>query len=120
MVKEKRKSDEARRVEEEAARKKAKLEEHVQFTHDTAALRDRALTMWIKEMDDGTMLLTRGLYGYQWQEGAMLEKQKLELLQVEERVRRAGEEENRRRTQVGEYVSLKGTGVFLDDYDPRY
>lgn len=83
-------------------------------------MRDEALRLWIAQMDQGTEAIYKDLYGERWEEGMEYEKEKLARGREEARRKRMALEESVKKAEEREKVSLTGSGVFLDDIDPRY
>lgn len=83
-------------------------------------MRDKALKLMVEQMQDGTEGIYKTLHGADWEEGAMFEAQRTRQRQLEARRKQAALEETERRRKENETVSLAGTGVYLDDLDPRY
>lgn len=83
-------------------------------------MRDQALQLMIDQMQDGTEAIYKGLYGPEWKQGAQFEAARTAQRQAEARRQQAVLAESERKRKESETVSLAGTGVFLDDLDPRY
>ncbi|KAL9594152.1 MAG: hypothetical protein Q9219_007189 [cf. Caloplaca sp. 3 TL-2023] len=90
------------------------------FRGQIKEMRDKALRMLVEEMQEGTEAIYQDLYGEDWQAGAKYEVAKTTQRQTEARKKKAALEESRRKRMQSETVSLTGTGVYLDDFDPRY
>lgn len=83
-------------------------------------MRDEAFQLMIDQMQEGTRAIYKGLYGLEWEKGAKYEVTKTAQRQAEARKQQAALEESERKRKESETVSLTGTGVYLDDLDPRY
>lgn len=84
-------------------------------------MRDRALELWIAQMDQGTEALYKQIYGEEhWEAGAQIEKEKLEKAQAERRELNKMMEKSAAERKEKAKVSMKGSGVYLDDLDMRY
>lgn len=83
-------------------------------------MRDKAIEIWVKQMERSTEKIYQDIYGDQWEEGMKYEQEKLAGEQRERRLKQAQWEESARKRKEKEKVSLTGTGVYLDDFDPRY
>jgi chromatin structure-remodeling complex subunit RSC1/2 len=90
------------------------------FMKQVNKTRDQALEILICQLDRGTEAIYKNLYGEHWREGMKYETEKLEAAQRERRELNAEVAESARKRKEKETVSLRGTGVFLDDIDPRY
>lgn len=109
---------------QEPASKKPKLSHNAEasasFIQQVNKTRDQALEILICQLDQGTEAIYKDLYGEHWKEGMKYEKEKLEAAQKERRELNAEIAESARKRKENNTVSLRGTGVFLDDIDPRY
>lgn len=83
-------------------------------------MRDKAIGIWVKQMEQSTEKIYRDLYGDEWEEGMKYGQEKLAEEQRERRLKQTQWEESARKRKEREEVSLTGTGVYLDDFDPRY
>ncbi|KAL8732176.1 MAG: hypothetical protein Q9166_002923 [cf. Caloplaca sp. 2 TL-2023] len=83
-------------------------------------LRDEALRVLIDQMQAGTEAIYKSIYGPEWQEGARFETARTGKNQAEARERMAAVAELKRKKEESESVPLTGTGIYLDDFDPRY
>ena len=119
-MKEKRKSNEARLLEEEANKKKRKLNESSQLADKIEDLKVRSLVALQRQMEKEEISLWKGMYGNQWEEARNIERMRLEKSQREWKAKMVTEEEIARTIGEREFVSLKSPRVFLDDVDPRY
>lgn len=83
-------------------------------------MRDRALDIWMARCQQDTVALYKDIYGEMWEQGMEYEHEKLVALQRDRKLRSIEWEESKRRREEKEKVSLNGTGLYLDDFDPRY
>lgn len=81
--------------------------------------RDKALEVWTKQMQQGTDSIYQDIYGEHWKTGKRYEEEKLTAAQAEDKEGKADFEESMRKRAAREKVSLIGSGVFKDDWDPR-
>lgn len=100
--------------------KKLKTTSSAPSQQEIEALRDKGLRLLIDQMNHGTENIYRDVYGDHWEEGMKYEQEKLMLAQEEARALRAELEASERKRKEQDRVSLRRTGVYLDDYDPRY
>ncbi|KAL8873801.1 MAG: hypothetical protein Q9174_000787 [Haloplaca sp. 1 TL-2023] len=119
-LEEKRKAEGLPEDYEEPKPKKVKQEIDGATSRQIKSLKDKALRMLIDQMQEGTDALYKDLYGSQWQEGAAFETARRVERQAEAARVAAALAESERQRKEDETVSLTGTGVYLDDYDPRY
>ncbi len=119
-IKEKMKRGQEDAEEEQAAKKKAKLEEEDSISARAKDLTRTALTLLVKDMEDGTKALYRDMLGEQWEAGLEIDTTRLQAAQAEESQRTNAIQDNVRRMKDKQMISLKGNGVYLDDVDPRY
>lgn len=106
---------------DEPAAKKAKLKQEEQPSQQRVEeLRDKGLKMLIEQMNKGTEDIYKGIYGIEWEKGMREEQGRLRKRQGEERARREDLERSRRERAERERVDMYGSGVFLDDWNPRY
>lgn len=92
------------------------------FTEQVDTTMKKALEIMIAQMDQGTEAIYKDLYGEHWAEGMKHEREKLAIAQRERQQLNAEVKESakKRKEREREMVSLRGTGVYLDDFDPRY
>ena len=83
-------------------------------------LRDRALKIWINQMQQGTEAIYKDLYGEHWEEGKKLEEEKLARGQEEARVKKEALAERERKRVEERKVQMARPTEFLDDFDARY
>ena len=119
-LEEKRKAEGVPEDYEEPKPKKVKQEIEGTISGQIKSLKDKALRMLIDQMQEGTDALYKDLYGSQWKEGAAFEAARRAERQAEAARVAAALAESERQRKEDETVSLTGTGVYLDDYDPRY
>lgn len=102
------------------APKRVKLEQEEPSRQRIQGLRDRGLGMLIEQLSQGTEAIYKSVYGDTWPEGMEYEQARLKVAQAEAAQRQLELEASERRRGEGEKVDMYGTGVYLDDYDPRY
>ena len=119
-LKEQRKAAGLPESEEAPATKKLKTPSSAPSQQEIEALRDKGLKLLIDQMNHGTENIYRDIYGDHWEEGMRYEQEKLMTAQEEARVRRVELEASERKRKEQDRISLGRTGVYLDDYDPRY
>ena len=83
-------------------------------------LRDKGLRLLIEQMNRGTEEIYKSVYGDTWKEGMEYEQQQLKIKQAEAAKFRAELEASRRKREEKEKVDMHGSGVYLDDFAPRY
>lgn len=105
---------------EEPKPKKIKPELDEGLAGQIDSLRNEALQVLIDQMQEGTEAIYKSLYGSEWEDGAKFEAAKTAKRQAEAQGRMAAAAELKRKREENETVSLTGTGVYLDDFDPRY
>lgn len=113
-LKEKRKAQGLPEDFEEPKPKKIKSTVDEDLAGQIHEMRDRALQLLIDQMQQGTEALYKSLYGPEWEEGARLESARTKQRQDEARRKQPA------LAVESEVVSPTGTGVYLDDFDPRY
>lgn len=101
------------------APKKVKVEQEEPSQQRVEDLRDRGLRMMIDQMNQGTEVIYKSVYGDTWAEGMEYEQGRLKVAQAEAAQRQVELEASERKRRE-EKVDMYGTGVYLDDYDPRY
>lgn len=84
------------------------------------SLREEALQVLINQIQDGTDVIYRNLYGSQWEQGAKMEEAETARLQAESRDKIAAAADLMRKKKESETISMTGTGTYMDDLDPRY
>jgi len=119
-LKEKREAEGLPSDGETPALKKAKVEQEEPSLQRVEDLRDRGLRMMIEQMNQGTEAIYKSVYGDTWEEGMEYEQGRLQVAQAEAAKRQAELEASERKRREGEKVDMYGTGLYLDDYDPRY
>lgn len=82
----------------------------------------KALWKWNEQMQEGTDKIYQSLYGQHWEEGKKYEMEKVAMVQANEKKR---QEELAKNKGNGNYwdaakASCRGTGVYKDDWDPRF
>ena len=90
------------------------------FAGQIKEMRDKALRVLIDQMQEGTEAIYKDIYGAEWEEGARVEAARTARRQAEAREKEKALAESERRRKEREIVSFTGTGVYLDDFDPRY
>lgn len=120
-LKEKRKAEGLPEDGEESVKKKPRHgDADPALIAQASEMRDKAIEIWVKQMNDGTEKIYQDLYGSRWAEMMKYEQEKLAEEQRERQLKQAQWEESARKRKEKEQVSLTGTGVYLDDFDPRY
>lgn len=119
-LKEKRKAEGLPEDYEEPKPKKVKAEADENVEDKVKNMREKALRMLIDEMQEGTDAIYKDLYGGNWKEGAEFEAARRIERQEEARKKKAALAESARKRKENKTISLTGTGVYLDDFDPRY
>ncbi|KAL8784441.1 MAG: hypothetical protein Q9213_003964 [Squamulea squamosa] len=119
-IKEKRMAEGLPEDYEEPKPKKVKPEFDDGLAGQIQNLREEALQILIDQMQDGTEAIYKSIYGPQWEDGARFEMAKTAKYQAEARERLAAAADLMRKKEESQTVSMTGTGVYLDDYDPRY
>ena len=81
-------------------------------------LKIKALRTWNEQMQTGTDMIYKRLYGQHWEEGKKYELEKLARKQAEHQQQLADREAGRllRLTRT----AVSANKVYKDDYDPRY
>lgn len=82
----------------------------------------KALWQWNEQMQESTDRIYQSLYGQHWEEGKKYEMENLAKVQADEKKRQAEFAKNRRKGSSWEAAkaSCSGTGVYKDDWDPRF
>lgn len=119
-LKEKRKAEGLPEDYEEPKPKKVKPEVDEALAGQIKGLKDKALRTLINQMQEGTEAIYKDIYGPQWEEGAGFEAARRAERQAEARRKKAALAESEWERRENETVPLSGTGVYLDDFDPRY
>lgn len=104
----------------EPPRKKPKLSTDPAVLSKVPELRDRALRIWIEQVEQGTETIYKNLYGEHWEEGMKYEQERLAKGREEARAKNEVLEERDRKKKESRKVQLLRPTVFLDDFDPRY
>ncbi|KAL8658396.1 MAG: hypothetical protein Q9226_001040 [Calogaya cf. arnoldii] len=105
---------------EERQPKKRRAKFNEDLTGQIQTMRDEALQVLIDQMQDGTEAIYRDIYGSQWEQGASFEVARTAKHQAEARERLAAAVDLSHKKEETETVTMTGTGVHLDDLDPRY
>lgn len=120
-LKEKRKAEGLPENEAESVKKKLRHgDADPSLIAQVGEMRDKAIGIWVKNMERGTVEIYKDIYGDKWEEGMKYEQEKLAEEQREHRLKQAQWEESARKRKERERVSMTGSGVYLDDLDPRY
>lgn len=92
------------------------------FNGQVNRTRNKALELMIAQLDQGTEAIYKDLYGEHWAEGMKYEQEQLAAAQRERQQLNSevAESARKRKEKEMEMVALRGTGVYLDDIDPRY
>lgn len=82
----------------------------------------KALWKWNEQMQGGTDRIYQSLYGQHWEEGKKHEMGKLAKVQADEKRRQAELAKTKRKSNSWDAAkaSCSGTGVYKDDWDPRF
>ena len=82
----------------------------------------KTLWRWNEQMQEGTDRILQSLYGEHWEEGKAYEREKLAKVQADERKRQAELAKNKGRSNSWDEAkaSCSGTGIYKDDWDPRF
>lgn len=119
--KEKRKAEGLPEIEEDSGNKKPRLgAADPSVLARAEQMRDRALDIWMARIHQGTVALYKDIYGEMWEQGMEYEHEKLVAEQQDRKLRNIEWQESKRRREEKEKVALNGTGLYLDDFDPRY
>ncbi len=125
-IKEKRKAEGLPDEEERQPQPPVKKARHGVDEDDTQQqindLTVKALWKWNEQMQEGTDRIYQSLYGQHWEEGKKFEIERLAKVQAEERKRQAELAKTRREVNYWDAAkaSCVGTGVYKDDWDPRF
>ena len=91
------------------------------FERQIKELRVKALWKWNDQMQAGIDVIYKSLYGEHWEEGKAIELEKLAKLQADEKRRQAEMAEHQQLSDWEEArASVTDSGVYKDDWDPRY
>ena len=82
----------------------------------------KALWRWNEQMEEGTDRIYQSLYGEHWEEGKRYEMERLAQVQADERRRQAEVARMKREGEAWDAAkaSCRDTGVYKDDWDPRF
>lgn len=80
--------------------------------------REQALGLWINQLRNSTDRIYQDIYGEHWEEGKSYEQDKLRAAQRQEKARRVALQSSQRDIDARSSVSLEGSGIFKDDYEP--
>ncbi|CAD6571707.1 MAG: hypothetical protein ASARMPREDX12_004659 [Alectoria sarmentosa] len=124
-LKEKRKAEGLREEKEEQPQllvKKAKQGVDWDLQQQINDLAVKALWKWNEQMQVGTEKIYQSLYGQHWEEGKKYEMEKLAKVQADERKRQAefAKTNERKSNWDAAKASCSGTGIYKDDWDPRF
>ncbi len=75
---------------------------------------------WDKDMQYANEMLYKQDYGEDWEAHMKHDQERFRLLQLQETERQEGIARKQRKREERKKISLKSTGPFLDDVDPRY
>ncbi|KAL9131917.1 MAG: hypothetical protein Q9217_000277 [Psora testacea] len=107
--------------ERQLATKKLKRDHfNLDLAEQIKATRDEAFRLWIQQMQAGTDRIYQDLYGEHWEEGKKHESELLAAKQAEAREFHKELQQSRQQRDEATKVSLVPTGVYKDDWDPRY
>lgn len=119
-LKEKRQAAGVPANEEQPVSKKAKVVQEEPSQQRVEEMRDKGLKMLIGQIEEGTAAIYKSVYGQGWEAGMTHEQQQLKVRQALEAKRKADLVASEKKRKDRERVDTRGTGVYLDDYDPRY
>lgn len=105
---------------EEPVAKKQKIASATPSQREVEGLRDKGLMLLIDQMNEGTQQIYKDIYGDKWKEGMKSEQAKLLVAQENSERRRLEFEASERKRKEQDRIPLRHTGLYLDDYDPRY
>lgn len=118
---------EKRKAEEEDSEpqplmKKARYGDDGDLQQQINDLKVEALWGWNEQMQEGTDRIYQSLYGEHWEEGKKYEMEKLAKAQADERKRQAEAAGTKRESDswYAAKASCADTGVYKDDWDPRF
>ena len=81
----------------------------------------KALWKWNDQLQAGTDTIYKSLYGEHWEEGKKIELEKLAKLQADEKKRHAELAQRQRLSDWEEArASVTDSGIYKDDWDPRF
>ena len=124
-LEEKRKAGGLREEKEEQPQhlvKKAKHDDDRSLQQQINDLTVKALWQWNEQMQESTKGIYQSLYGQHWEEGKKFEMEKLAKVQADEKKRQAELAKNKCKRSAWETAkaSCSGTGIYRDDWDPRF
>lgn len=102
--------------------KKAKHDVDSNLQEQINDLTVKALWQWNEQMQAGTDRIYQSLYGQHWEEGKKYEMEQLAKAQADEKIRQAELAKNKRKKSSWDEAkaSCRDTGVYKDDWDPRF
>jgi chromatin structure-remodeling complex subunit RSC1/2 len=83
----------------------------------------KALSVWNDQMQAGTDRIYQSLYGEHWETGKIIELEKLARMQAQHKTEQAELEQKRKERKSSWQISkdsVTDSGVYKDDWDPRY
>ena len=124
-LKEKRKAEGLPEEEEEQPQllaKKAKYGVDGNLQQQINELTVKAVWKWNEQMQEGTDKIYQSLYGQHWEAGKKYEMEELAKVQADEKKRQAelAKTKCKRNCWDAAKASCSGTGVYKDDWDPRF
>ncbi|KAL8844548.1 MAG: hypothetical protein Q9176_001059 [Flavoplaca citrina] len=119
-TKEKRTAEGLAEDSEESQQKRTKPGRDKNLEGQIQSLREEALQVLINQIQNGTEVIYRNLYGSQWEQGAKLEEAETARRQAESRDKIAAAADLMRKKKESETISMTGTDIYMDDWDPRY
>lgn len=119
-LREKRKAQGTAEDEGEPPAKKPKSALQRNLSDQIHEMRDRALSLWAEQMQEGTARIYQDIYGSDWEKAANSDAQKLVRKQKERLLKQKALEAARKQMEEKNSVPLAGSEVFLDDFNPRY
>ncbi|KAL9043805.1 MAG: hypothetical protein Q9214_003017 [Letrouitia sp. 1 TL-2023] len=119
-LREKRKAQGITEDEEEPLAKKPKSALQGNLSDQIHGMRDRALSLWVEQMQEGTARIYQDIYGSDWEKAANSDAQTLARKQKERILKQTALEAARKQREEKSAFPLAGSEVFLDDFNPRY
>lgn len=124
-VKEKRKAEGLPEEEEEQTQllvKRARNSADGDLHQQIKDLTVKALWKWNEQMQEGTDKIYQSIYGQHWEEGKKYEIEKLAKVQADEKKRQAELAKSKCKSNSwnAAKASCSDTGVYKDDWDPRF
>lgn len=119
-LREKRKAQGITEDKGEPPAKKTKSAPQGNLSAQIHGMRDRALSLWAEQMQEGTARIYQDIYGSDWEKAANADAQKLARKQKDRLLKQTTLEAARKQKEEKDRLALTGSEVFLDDFNPRY